>query len=171
MALIYGLGGLLETRAVSFGVMRTRAGWFELRVMPQRTSYRGQLVVLIDGGTQSAGEIFASGLRDSGRAVVVGERSAGATLPSAVKELPTGAILQYAFADFVTASGELLEGRGVLPNLHVKLSRRAAGDATRAEGLTKASDATGAGVDPQVEPVIEKFVEAVGGRAAFERLS
>ena len=232
MALVYGLGGLLETRDVSFGVMRTRAGWFEMRIRPQRAAYRGQLAVLIDGGTQSAGEIFAGGLQESGRATVVGERSAGATLPSAVKELPTGAILQYAFADFVTANGELLEGKGVLPDVSVKLNRRSllaghdpqleaavgaiqtharrdalmsppphalaaaiAGDATRAEDLTKTNDGTkssdvtktndgtkssaagakknaaGAGIDPQVEPVIEKFVEAVGGREAFERLT
>jgi carboxyl-terminal processing protease len=213
MALIYGLGGLLETRAASFGVMRTRAGWFEFRVIPQRTAYRGQIVVLIDSGTESAGEIFAGGLQDSGRAVVIGERSAGATLPSAVKELPTGAILQYAFADFVTANGNAIEGRGVRPNIPVQLSRRSllgghdtqleaaigaietrggrdtlapppqvadiivAGDLPRANSGTKANaegakdTTTGAGVDPLVEPIIEKFVEAVGGRAAFERLS
>jgi carboxyl-terminal processing protease len=124
LGLVYGLGGLLETRDVSFGTMRTRAGWYELQVNPQRNPYRGQLAVLIDSTTQSAGEIFAGGLEESGRAVVVGERSAGATLPSAAKELPTGAILQYAFADFVTAYGNHLEGHGVTPDVSIRLSRR-----------------------------------------------
>ena len=230
LGLVYGLGGLLETRDVSFGVMRTRAGRFELQVNPQKNPYRGQVAVLIDSTTQSAGEIFAGGLGESGRAVVVGERSAGATLPSAAKELPTGAILQYAFADFVTANGNLLEGRGVNPNVPVKLSRRSLlagrdpqleaalntietrrdrvatpptppgvvtvetggvapkdeGGATKgdADGATAKSGADGArptdgagvkasgeGIDPRVRPVLEKFAQAVGGRAAFEKLS
>jgi carboxyl-terminal processing protease len=124
LGLVYGLGGLLETRPVSFGVMRTRAGWHDLGIVPQKNVYRGQLVVLIDAETQSAAEIFAGGVQASGRAVVIGQRSAGATLPSAAKELPTGAILQYAFADFVAADGRLIEGSGVEPNLSVKLNRR-----------------------------------------------
>ena len=124
LGLVYGMGGLLETRPVSFGVMRTRAGWHDLAVVPQKNGYRGRLVVLIDAETQSAAEIFAGGLQASGRGVVVGQRSAGATLPSAAKELPTGAILQYAFADFVAADGRHIEGVGVEPNLSVRLNRR-----------------------------------------------
>lgn len=124
LGLVYGMGGLVETRPVSFGVMRTRAGWHDLAVVPAKNGYRGQLVVLIDAETQSAAEMFAAGLQASGRAVVVGQRSAGATLPSAAKELPTGAILQYAFADFVGGDGRLIEGVGVEPTLSVKLTRR-----------------------------------------------
>jgi hypothetical protein len=124
LGLVYGLGGLLETRPVSFGVMRTRAGWHDLGIVPQKNAYHGQLVVLIDAETQSAAEIFAGGVQSSGRAVVVGQRSAGATLPSAAKELPTGAILQYAFADFVAADGRLIEGVGIEPTIPVKLNRR-----------------------------------------------
>src|ERR1044071_836589 len=107
LGLVYGLGGLLETRPVSFGVMRTRAGRPDLAVVAAKNGSRGQLVVLIDAETQSAAEMFAAGVQASGRAVVVGQRSAGATLPSAAKELPTGAILQYAFADFVGGDGRI----------------------------------------------------------------
>ena len=124
LGLVYGLGGMFEPRPVSFGVMRTRAGWHDLGIVPQKNNYGGPLVVLIDAETQSAAEMFAAGLQASGRAVLVGERSAGATLPSAAKELPTGAILQYAFADFVGGDGRQIEGVGVEPNLPVKLTRR-----------------------------------------------
>jgi carboxyl-terminal processing protease len=232
LGLVYGLGGLLETRDVSFGTMLTRAGSYRLEVNPQKNPYRGQLAVLIDSTTQSAGEIFAGGLEESGRAVVVGERSAGATLPSSAKELPTGAILQYAFADFVTAYGNHLEGHGVAPDVSVRLTRRSllaghdaqleaalgtiearparaavaapppdlitiqVGDAqakgdggsgrpgdgetsnhdgarTSGSAEVKAADGGGgaAGIDPRVRPLLEKFVEAVGGREAFARLS
>jgi carboxyl-terminal processing protease len=259
LGLVYGLGGLLETRDASFGTMLTRAGSYRLEVNPQKNPYRGQLAVLIDSTTQSAGEIFAGGLEESGRAVVVGERSAGATLPSSAKELPTGAILQYAFADFVTAYGRHIEGHGVTPDVAVKLTRRSLlaghdaqldaaldaiaarparaavaapppdlitivvgdtpakgdggsgrrgdvetsnhdgaktagsaevkaadgaeakdgstlkGGAERTEGKDGAERKGGgggsSGIDPRVRPLLEKFVEAVGGREAFARLS
>ena len=206
LGLVYGMGGLLETRPVSFGVMRTRAGWHDLAVVPAKNGYRGQLVVLIDAETQSAAEMFAAGLQASGRAVVVGQRSAGATLPSAAKELPTGAILQYAFADFVGGDGRLIEGVGVEPTLPVKLTRRqllagrdpqleAALDAIDPRGKTSvvvgvtpgyvsgakaerslpagaANGAGGAGVAPEVEPILERYAEATGSRRAdVSRLS
>jgi carboxyl-terminal processing protease len=220
MGLIYGMGGLLETQPVSFGVMRMRAGWQDIFVIPQKNVFRGRLAVLVDAETQSAGEILAGGLQESGRAVVVGERSAGATLPSAAKELPTGAILQYAFADFVTPLGNLLEGRGVLPDIPVRLNRRqllagrdpqleaalgtietrggarvlstsappsASINVETADGASRRNDSssptgkagavqsfaarTPTGIAPDVEPILERYAEAVGGRAAFDKLS
>ena len=182
LGLVYGMGGLLETRPVSFGVMRTRAGWHDLGIVPQKNGYRGQLVVLIDAETQSAAEMIAAGVQASGRAVVVGQRSAGATLPSAAKELPTGAILQYAFADFVGGDGRLIEGVGVEPTISVKLTRRQllAGRDPQLEAALNTIDTKGTAtvvvapaplilkVDPiftegsQARPVEEKVTAAAG---------
>jgi carboxyl-terminal processing protease len=125
LGMIYGIGGLLETVPISLGAMSTRAGRVEFQVSPQRHPYAGPLIILLDGSSMSASEMFAAGLQEAGRAIIVGERSAGATLPSTVKTLPTGAILQYVFADFETASGTRLEGRGVNPDIPVKLERHA----------------------------------------------
>src|SRR6185436_962965 len=93
-------------------------------VFPQFAPYSGPLVIMIDGSSESAAEMFAGGLQESGRAVIVGEQSSGNTLPSAIKELPTGAIFQYGIANFETRKGKRLEGKGVDPDLIVKLSRR-----------------------------------------------
>ncbi|HEV7861013.1 MAG TPA: S41 family peptidase [Pyrinomonadaceae bacterium] len=123
LGMIYGMGGLLETVPISLGAMSTRGGRVEFRVLPQRHPYAGPLIILIDEASMSASEMFAAGLQEAGRAIIVGERSAGATLPSTIKTLPTGAVLQYVFADFETASGMRLEGHGVVPNLNVKLDR------------------------------------------------
>jgi C-terminal processing protease CtpA/Prc len=46
-------------------------------------------------------------------------------LPSQIIQLPTGARLQYAIADFKTPKGVLVEGRGVRPDVEVSLTRRA----------------------------------------------
>jgi carboxyl-terminal processing protease len=118
-----GIVGLIETRQTSLGTSRMRSGQLKLAVFPQAQPYTGRVAVLIDGGSGSATEIFAAGLQELRRAVIVGERSAGAVLPSDMVKLPTGAIFQYAFADFRTPSGALIEGRGVAPDVEVKHTR------------------------------------------------
>jgi carboxyl-terminal processing protease len=124
LGMIGGLTGLLENTPTLMGTMQTRSSRIPLFVFPQNAPYSGPLVILVDGSTQSAAEMFASGLQEAGRAIVVGERSAGNTLPSAIKKLPTGAIFQYGFANFETKSGKRLEGQGVVPDSTVGLSRR-----------------------------------------------
>ena len=124
LGMIGGLTGLLETNPTSMGTMQMRTGRLPLFVFPQTAPYSGPLVILLDGSTQSAGEMFASGLQEAGRAILVGEKSAGNTLPSAIKKLPTGAIFQYGFANFQTPSGKHLEGSGITPDITVALSRK-----------------------------------------------
>ena len=121
--LVMGIVGLMETRQTSLGTSQRRSGQLNLAVFPQSQPYTGPVAVLIDGGSGSATEIFAAGLQELRRAVIVGERSAGAVLPSDMVKLPTGAIFQFAFADFRTPSGALIEGRGVAPDVEVKHTR------------------------------------------------
>lgn len=124
LGMVGGLSGLLETIPTPMGTMQTRNGIIPLFVFPQNAPYSGPLVILVDGSTQSAGEMFASGLQEAGRALLVGQRSAGNTLPSAIKKLPTGAIFQYGFANYETQNGRRIEGQGVVPDVTVGLSRR-----------------------------------------------
>lgn len=125
LGIVSGLAGLLNRQPVALGFLETRGGRSPLFAFPQKLPYEGTLVILIDGSTESAAEMFASGMQESGRAAVVGETSAGNTLPSTIKELPTGALFQYAFANYRTYRGTLLEGHGVTPDIPVNLSRRA----------------------------------------------
>lgn len=120
-----GIAGLLESKQTSLGVMTMRAGHTNFAVFPQPGTYTGSVAILIDGSSASTSEVFAGGMQDIGRAVVIGERSAGAALPSIIAKLPTGALFQYAIADFKTPKGVLIEGRGVIPDKEVKLTRGA----------------------------------------------
>ena len=70
-------------------------------------------------------EIFAGGLQDLGRARVFGTRTAGAALPSAIERLPNQDGFQYAVANYISEGGEVLEGRGVIPDVEVIPSREA----------------------------------------------
>src|SRR3982074_2184754 len=96
-----------------------------LIAVPRLVPASGPVVSLIDSATQSAAEMFASGLQETGRAVIVGEQSAGNTLPSVIMKLPTGALFQYGFANYRTLAGNALEGHGLVPDVSVSLSRRA----------------------------------------------
>lgn len=129
--MLSGISGHFLNEKVSLGTMRTRDT--ELRVVanPRRVApdgrrvqpFAGPLAVLIDEGTASASEMFAGGLQSVGRARIFGLTSAGAVLPAALDLLPNGDVLYHAFADFTTTSGVQLEGRGVIPDEQVSLSR------------------------------------------------
>lgn len=80
------------------------------------------LVVLVDDDTASAAELLSAALRDHGRALLVGLRTAGAVLVSVTFPLPGGAGLSVAIARMLTPRGEELEGRGLLPDVEVDLT-------------------------------------------------
>ena len=64
-------------------------------------------------------------MKDLGRAHVLGTRTAGAALPSAIDRLPNGDGFQHALADYISEGGRPLEGVGVIPDVEVKLTREA----------------------------------------------
>jgi carboxyl-terminal processing protease len=140
LGMIVGLTGLLDSTPQFLGSMETRQGISPLVAFPQTSPYTGQLVLLVDSTSQSAAEMLAAGLQENGRALIVGEISAGNVIPSAIIKLPTGALLQYGFAKYVTPRGSVLEARGVIPDLIVKATRRTilrGGDPQLTAGLVK----------------------------------
>ncbi|HEX8636479.1 MAG TPA: S41 family peptidase, partial [Pyrinomonadaceae bacterium] len=68
---------------------------------------------------------FAAGLQETGLARIVGERTAGAVLPSVFTVLPTGAIFQYVVSDYKSPKNILIEKRGVAPDIEIKQTRDA----------------------------------------------
>ncbi len=80
--------------------------------------WRGPLVLLVNGGTRSGKEMVARSLQRSGRAVLVGERTAGAVLGGSAFMLADGSILYLAVLD-AFVDGERLEGVGVEPDIVV----------------------------------------------------
>jgi len=118
-----GLAGFFLDKKTSLGTSRSREGFENYIVYPQKNPYTGPVVILVDSMSGSASESFSGGMQSIGRAVVMGETSGGGDLDASVDKLPTGALLLYAYADFVTAKGVSLEGRGVTPDIEVKLTR------------------------------------------------
>lgn len=132
-ALVMGTAGHFLTTADTLGTMRTRRADLRFVANPRTVSragqrvrpYGGPVVVLVDALSASTSEVFAAGLQGVGRARVVGDTSAGMALPALMERLPNGDVLYHAFADFFTPRGERLEGRGVIPDEVVPLTRAA----------------------------------------------
>ncbi len=99
-------------------------------VAPKAPHFGGAVYLLVDGGTGSASEPLAWALRSTGRATLVGTRTAGAMLTALPHPVGGEWVVVVPEADFVSAAGARLEGHGVAP--HVK--------ATSAEAVVVAAD-------------------------------
>ena len=76
-----------------------------------------RVAVLVDRASRSAAELTPAALQEAGRAIVIGEQTAGAVLISQESGLPDGGRLTLSRADFVTRCGVRLEKRGVTPDV------------------------------------------------------
>jgi carboxyl-terminal processing protease len=110
-------GRLISERGHKLGTMINKGGTLNFVVFPQPPVFEKPVAVLIDSGSASTSEMMAAGLQDLGRAVVIGEPSAGAALPSVIEILPNGDRFQYAIANYISVKGRTLEGAGVIPDI------------------------------------------------------
>jgi hypothetical protein len=112
-----GMGNAFVTQPdQKLGTIVQRGGELNFVLNPQADPYTRPLAVLIDEHSGSTSEILAGGLQDIGRARVFGVRSAGQALPSLIETLPNGDRFQFAVANYISAGGKPLEGRGVTPD-------------------------------------------------------
>lgn len=118
-----GLAEQLVKERTLFWSYKSRDSIQEVYLDPAPNAYSGPLVVLIDVMSASSAEEFSGALQAIGRAVVVGERSAGICVTADVLQLSNGAVLMYPNAQTRTADGTVLEGRGVIPDITVTLER------------------------------------------------
>jgi carboxyl-terminal processing protease len=110
-------------------------------------TWRVPLVVLIDGESASASEIFAGAIRDHRRGTIVGQKSYGKGSVQGIFPLnQAGAGVRLTTAMFYSPSGQRISKVGVSPDLEVRTVARPTGNgapATPAEdaGLTAAVQA------------------------------
>ncbi|WP_394843887.1 S41 family peptidase [Pendulispora brunnea] len=118
-------------------VSRNREGQ-EFRV---DAKIRVPAVVLINGGSRSGKETMAYGIKKHALAKLVGERTAGAMVAGSAHCMPDGALLYLATAS-VQVDGEVLEGRGVAPDVEVPFDiRYAAGRDAQLDAAMRALSA------------------------------
>lgn len=109
----------------------------QLNAEEQSVGFRGNVVILINGGTGSASEIFTASMREQygkivnengneeydpriGQLNVVGQKSAGAVLFSTYNPIAQGFFVQLPIADYLTSSGVRLESNPLSPDVVVE---------------------------------------------------
>lgn len=80
------------------------------------------VAVLINGGSASASEIVAGALKDTGRAVLVGDKSFGKGSVQTLYPLRGDEALRLTTAKYFTPSGVVIHGQGIPPDIEVKLT-------------------------------------------------
>jgi carboxyl-terminal processing protease len=109
--------------------------------------FKGNVAVLINGGSGSASEIAAAALRETMGATVVGSQSAGAVLVSIMAPLKdTGYLLQFPLSDYVTPGGLRLEGNGVKPDAEARFEKAGVKDEVVAKALALLTKSAKAGI-------------------------
>ncbi len=131
-------------------------GWFQgdtARIEPSKTlkRYSGPLVVLTGPITGSASEDFLVPLDYAGRALLVGETTAGSTGNPVMVTLPGGAILRVCSKHDTYPDGAVFVGRGIEPDVMVHPSV--------------------AGIRAGRDEVLEKAVEVLGNWGEYEGLT
>lgn len=80
------------------------------------------IAVLINAGTASAAEIVTGALKDTGRAVIVGERSFGKGSVQSVFKLEHGEGMRLTTARYYTPGGATIHERGITPHVEVVMT-------------------------------------------------
>ena len=77
------------------------------------------VTLLVTTGTSGAAELFAAALDGNNRAQLVGERTLGRAGIQKLVRLPDGRGLWLTYARYLTPGGEIIQGRGLTPDLAV----------------------------------------------------
>jgi len=117
------LVGNLFDHDVTIGDMKLRK---ESKPMLARTrgdsGFKGQVIVLVDSGSNSASEVFARVMQLEKRGTVIGDRTGGKVMRSRLYSHQIGldTVVYYGVsvtdADLIMADGKTLEGTGVTPD-------------------------------------------------------
>lgn len=81
--------------------------------------FTGEMVVLVNEGSASASEIFAAAMRDNNRGKLVGEKTFGKGSVQKTFNLDDSIAVAITVAKYYTPSGELIHGKGIMPDFKV----------------------------------------------------
>ena len=95
------------------------------------------LVVLMNSSSASASEIVAGAIKDSGRGIIVGERSFGKGSVQSLFEIPKFGALKMTIAHYYTPSEKSIQGMGIQPHVELRLAQPKNGNIWVAGGSEK----------------------------------
>lgn len=80
------------------------------------------IAVLVNGGTASAAEIVSGAMRDTKRAVIVGEKTFGKGSVQSIIEMGNGEGIRLTTARYFTPSGVTIHEKGITPQVEIEMS-------------------------------------------------
>ncbi|HLN65617.1 MAG TPA: S41 family peptidase, partial [Symbiobacteriaceae bacterium] len=87
---------------------------------PASGPYQFPLVLLVDGGSASAAEIFSGAIKDLNLGTLVGEKTFGKGSVQSFFRLPDGAGVKLTTAKYLTAGGISIHEIGIQPDVVVE---------------------------------------------------
>jgi carboxyl-terminal processing protease len=134
------------------------------------------IVVLVNEGSASASEIVAGALKDTHRAVIMGEKTFGKGSVQSIIPLTDGSALRLTTAKYLTPGGNSINGVGIQPDIEVKITKEDwtklmasmdVGDVTK----HKAEESADNGEAKQIVDVqLQRAVELLQGYDIFKTL-
>lgn len=97
------------------------------------------LIILVNGGSASASEIFSGAMKDHNRGKLVGEKTFGKGSVQTIEELKDGSNIKVTIAEWLTPNHTQINKKGIEPDVTIKLTE----------------DDKNAGKDPQLDKAIE----------------
>lgn len=113
------------------GVVATaeyRDGRSETLVYSDDSELDVPMIVLVNGETASAGELFAASLKDFGKAELVGEQTYGKGVMQVTTEFEDGSAVVLTVAEYKTAFSECYNGVGITPDYVVEMDEDSSND-------------------------------------------
>jgi carboxyl-terminal processing protease len=107
---------------VAYTQGRTADSRAEFHADGRHAARRYPIAVLVNGGTASAAEIVAGALKDTSRAVIVGEKTFGKGSVQSIIELQNGEGLRLTTARYYTPSGVTIHEKGITPQVEIEMT-------------------------------------------------
>ena len=122
------------------------------------------VAVLVNGSSASGAEIVAGALKDSGRALLVGETTFGKGSVQSVVSLPDGSAVRLTTAHYFTPGKQPIHEKGVAPHISAPMSSE---DAARLLALRRQEELPDGTAREEIEPVedlpLQRAVDALRG--------
>ena len=104
------------------------------------------IVILVNGNSASASEVFSGALKDYGKAKLIGTKTFGKGIVQSSFELQDKTAIKFTTSKYYTPKGNNIHGKGFEPDMKVEYTGK----------MTKLKE-TGIKVDNQVEAALDYF--------------
>jgi len=146
---------------------RDRNSRQEIRSRNNQPRREFPMAVLVNSGSASASEIVAGALRDTQRAIIVGETSFGKGSVQTILPLKNNDAVRLTTALYYTPGGETIHGEGVKPHIPVTLSaaddRKLAFQRSRMDGFSEEEFVEQFGFEPIPDRQLGAALDALRG--------